>query len=377
MGLDWTLDQEKKSASNKITAPRIHTYPTLWPPEMNSDIKDPKDVEKWIEEVLEKGVSGVKYFGGPPDITKALYKECTRRGLRTACHHMQMYSSQTTPLDAALLGLTSMEHSYGLPVALCSKDGLHRYPLNHNDSDETQRFLEDGHMWKYTSPGGSRWNEVIDTLLDCDFTIDPTLTIYEAARDLMRAMRAEWHDYYTLPQLWAFYQPSKIAHGSFYADWTTSMEIDWKANFRYWMHFLNDYKNKGGRVTVGSDAGFIYKLYGFDYIREFEMLQESGFHPLEVIRAATLKGAELLGVEKDLGSIRSGKKADLVIVGENPLSNFKTLYGTGHMKMNEETGKVERVGGVFWTVKDGIIYDARKLLKDVREMVAQAKEKMS
>ena len=61
------------------------------------------------------------------------------------------------------------------------------------------------------------------------------------------------------------------------------------------MTFLNEYKNRGGRVATGSDSGFIYKLYGFDYIRELELLREAGFHPLEVIRAATLKGAEALG----------------------------------------------------------------------------------
>ena len=70
------------------------------------------------------------------------------------------------------------------------------------------------------------------------------------------------------------------------------------------MHFLNDYKNAGGIVTTGSDSGFIYKLYGFDYIREFELLREAGFHPLEVIRSATYYGALQLhkpkGMENDL-----------------------------------------------------------------------------
>ena len=60
------------------------------------------------------------------------------------------------------------------------------------------------------------------------------------------------------------------------------------------MQFVNDYKNLGGRVTVGSDSGFIYQLYGFGTILEMEMLQEAGFHPLEVIRSATLHGAEAL-----------------------------------------------------------------------------------
>ena len=142
------------------------------------------------------------------------------------------------------------------------------------------------------------------------------------------------------------------------------------------MQFLNEYKNAGGRVTTGSDSGFIYKLFGFGYIEELELLQEAGFHPLEVIRAATLHGAETLhkplGTEPDFGLIAPGYLADLVIVKENPLANFKVLYGTGAIVVNNEN-KPERVGGVDYTIKDGIIFDAKKLLKDVENMVNKAK----
>ena len=138
--------------------------------------------------------------------------------------------------------------------------------------------------------------------------------------------------------------------------------------------FVNDYKNAGGRVTVGSDAGFIYKLYGFAYIRELELLQEAGFHPLEVLQSATINGAELLGIDSETGSIQLGKKADLVIVDDNPLANFKVLYGTGHQRLNRETGQMERAGGIRYTIKDGVVYDAKRLLADVRGLVAAAKD---
>ena len=193
----------------------------------------------------------------------------------------------------------------------------------------------------------------------------------------MRSMRAEWHDDYTLPSLWDFYSPGREAHGSFWFYWTTEDEIAWKENFRLWMQFVNEYKNRGGRVAAGSDSGFIYKLYGFDYIREFELLREAGFHPLEVIRSATMYGAQELndpkGLAPDFGMIREGLKADFVVVEENPLQNLKVLYGTGAIKLNDETGEVERVGGIKYTIKDGIVYDAKQLLADVREMVRQAK----
>jgi hypothetical protein len=213
----------------------------------------------------------------------------------------------------------------------------------------------------------------MDELIALDFTIDPTFNIYEASRDLDRARLAEWHQEYTLPSLWEFYQPSKISHGSYWHYWGTEQEVAWKKNYTLWMTFVNEFKNRGGRVTTGSDSGFIFQLYGFAYIRELELLREAGFHPLEIIRSATLNGAEALGMSDKIGTVTVGKLADFVVVEENPLENLKVLYGTGAIKLTEDN-EVVRVGGVKYTIKDGIIYDAKKLLQDVKRQVAEKKQ---
>jgi imidazolonepropionase-like amidohydrolase len=140
------------------------------------------------------------------------------------------------------------------------------------------------------------------------------------------------------------------------------------------MTFINEYKNRGGRVTAGSDNGYIYQTYGFGYIRELELLREAGFHPLEVIRSATLYAAQALGAEKDLGSVEPGKLADIVIIDANPLENLQVLYGTGAIRLTADN-KIIRAGGVKYTIKNGIIYDAKKLLADVKKMVDDEKKK--
>ena len=140
------------------------------------------------------------------------------------------------------------------------------------------------------------------------------------------------------------------------------------------MTFINEYKNRGGRVTAGSDNGFIYQLYGFGFIRELELLREAGFHPLEVIRSATLYAAQALGVDKETGSIEVGKLADLCVVDGNPLQNLQILYGTGAIELNANNEVIRR-GGVSYTIKDGIVYDAKKLLADVKELVDAEKKK--
>jgi predicted amidohydrolase YtcJ len=190
----------------------------------------------------------------------------------------------------------------------------------------------------------------------------------------MAQRTAEWHAEYTLPSLWDFFAPNRNAHGSYWFDWTTADEIAWKRNYALWLRFVDDYKDHGGRVTVGSDAGYIYKLYGFGYVRELELLQEAGFHPLEVVRAATLHGAEALGMADRIGTVEVGKLADLVVVAEDPLANLKVLYATGHVRVTADN-RVIRTGGVKYTIKGGLVYDAAQLRDDVKRIVREAKQK--
>lgn len=372
-GLDWVLKHKKLSEQNKITAPRIEAYTVFGQGEMDP-ISTPEQARRWVRSNAAKGADGIKFFGLAPDLFAAALDENKRLGLRSACHHAQLAVARWNVINSAEAGLTSMEHWYGLPEALFHDRTIQDYPVDYNYQNEQHRFGEAGRLWKQAAPPYSdKWNEVMDRLLALDFTIDPTFNIYEASRDLMRARRAEWHEDYTLPSLWRFYQPSKISHGSYWHFWGTEEEVHWRENYRLWMTFVNEYKNRGGRVTSGSDSGFIFQLYGFAFIRELELLREAGFHPLEVIRAATLHGAEALGMDKEIGSIEVGKKADIIIVDENPLANLKVLYGTGAIKLTEDN-EVIRAGGVKYTIKDGIIYDAKQLLADVKAMVDEVKE---
>jgi hypothetical protein len=373
-GLNWVLEHKKKSEANEITAPRILAY-TAFGQGADEPIATPEQAREWVRQNADKGADGIKFFGAAPEIMDAALRENKRLGLRSACHHAQLDVARWNVLNSARSGLTTMEHWYGLPEALFSDRTVQDYPLDYNYQNEQHRFREAGRLWKQAAePYSEHWNEVMEELLELDFTIDPTFNIYEASRDLMRARRAEWHEDYTLPSLWRFYQPSKISHGSYWHFWGTEEEVAWKKNYQLWMTFVNEYKNRGGRVTTGSDSGFIFQLYGFAYVRELEMLREAGFHPLEVIRSATLNGAEALGLDDKIGTVAVGKLADLVIVEENPLQNLKVLYGTGAIKLTEDN-EVVRVGGIKYTIKDGVVYDAKQLLADVKRMVDGAKKK--
>jgi cytosine/adenosine deaminase-related metal-dependent hydrolase len=376
-GVDWTITARERSARNEIVAPRLFTYVRPGAGWDQGPVNTPERAREYVRWAKQKGADGFKLASHPPAVMEALLDEARIQGMGTQAHLGQLGVSRMNVLDAARLGLGSMEHWYGLPEALFEGRTVQDYPADYNYNDEYHRFAQAGRLWAQAAPQGSdRWNAVMEELLELDFVLDPTMTIYEASRDVMREREAEWHDPYTLPTLHDFFRPSRTSHGSYWFSWTTADEIAWKENFRIWMQFINEYKNRGGLVTTGSDSGFIYKLYGFGYIRELELFQEAGFHPLEVIRSATMHGAQALaaptGRPAEFGTIEPGMLADMILLDHNPVQDFKVLYGTGTLRL-DENGEVVRVGGVRYTIKDGIIYDAKQLLADVARMVEEAK----
>jgi imidazolonepropionase-like amidohydrolase len=374
---EFSEREKARSARNEITAPRMFTYRLPFD-QWEGSIETPEKARAWVRQAAKTGIDGLKLTAYPPDIMAALLDEAKKLGLGSTAHLSQSGVSNMNALDAARLGLGTVTHFYGLFEALYDGHDVQPWPPGYNNFDEQQRFGQVARQWNLIHPRGSeQWQATLEEFKALGVILDPTMTAYLASRDVARRRTAEWHEQYTLPSLWDFYQPSRINHGSYYYDWTTWDEVAWREFYRVWMAFLNDYKNMGGRVTVSSDAGYIYNTFGFAIVEEMELLQEAGFHPLEVIRGATLHGAQALHEPKgkpiEFGLVRPGLLADLVIVPEDPIANLKVLYGTGTVRLNDETGKVERVGGIRYTIKDGIVYDARQLLADVEKMVVKQK----
>lgn len=376
-GENASLGDKRRSAENTIVAPRLFAYAAFGDIWTEGAVDTPDRARAWVRWAARQGYDGVKFYNdAPPVAIAAAIDEARTHKLGTVAHLGQIGNAEVNASVAGRIGIGTITHFYGHFESLLKETSLPDYPADYNLSDEQSRFSEVANLTRQiVEPESQRWQDYLARQRDLGVTFEPTLNIYSASRDLMRARNADWHQKYTLPSLYRFFQPSRTNHGSYWHNWTTAREIAWRRFYTPYMRLMNDYKNGGGRITVGSDPGFIYQTWGFSYVQEFEMLQEAGFTPLEVIKAATINGAKTIydpkGAEPPFGLVRAGMLADLVIAPENPLENFKTLLGTGFVRLNND-GEQVTTGGVRWTVKDGIVYDARALLADVAKMVAEA-----
>jgi len=382
VGSNWSKAKEwrAKSASHELVAPRLLLYERIW---ASKGAHTAELIREGVHYAKEQGVDGLKLFGMDRDLAEALMDEAKKVGLRTAVH---IAVDETTAWDWAELGVTSIEHFYG--VADAALDGIQDFPPEHNASNEIHRFGRAGELYIQPNLNRKKLSAVLDLMVKNDVFWCPTLSIYVASRDAIRAQNQPWFKDYLHPTLEEYFNPDLQRHGSYLLGWTNTQEVRWKKNYQVWMEALKEFDLKGGLITVGDDAGFIYSIYGFGQVHEMELLEEAGFHPLEVIKMATVNGAKLLGLEDRLGRVRQGFIADLLVVNGNPVENLRLLnpYGTdvltydgkpinnySPVRPGDPKLKVEHGGGIEWTIKEGIPYHVPTLMKEVKAMVDEAR----
>lgn len=356
------LELKEQSRRGRLEAPRIYVYAGF---ARSPTPRSPEEARARVRDLKAAGVDGIKIGGLDRDVMAAMEDEAQLLKLPIA-HHIGV--EETNAWDDIRFGTRSIEHWYGVPDA-AFPEGVQNFPSNFNYNDETHRFRYAGRIWREADP--ERLQEVLRAMAANNVAWDPTLVIYEASRDLQRAQTQPWFADYLHPTLEEFFRPNPANHGSYFIGWSSTDEAFWKENYRIWMAALRDFDRMGGLIGVGEDAGFIYQVYGFGVIRELELHQEAGFHPLKVVQHATLNNARILGVEHEIGRIRVGHLADVILVNGNPLEDLKVLYPTGTTTIKD--AKEVRTGGIEWTIKDGIPYHGPRLLAEVKDIVAKAR----
>jgi imidazolonepropionase-like amidohydrolase len=380
----WRSD----SAAHTIVAPRILLYPMLAnllkPGETFN--QTPDEYRGLVRRAKERGADGIKLIGPMDrDQVAAALDEAKKVGLPTTVH---IAVGEATARDFVDLGVNCIEHFYGVGDAALA--GIQDFPPEMNYANEIHRFGRAGELYIQHNFDPARLSKLLEDMVARHVAWSPTMSTYEATRDLIRAQNLPWYAEYLHPSLAEYYKPSMTRHGTFWIGWTATEETRWRKNYQVWMAALREFALKGGIVSTGDDAGYLYgSLYGFGISRELELHEEAGFHPLEVLKHATVDGAKVIGMEDRLGRVRLGYAADLLVINGNPLENLRIMnpYGTdlmassgqiidnysGAVRPGDPNVKLVHGGGIEWTIKDGVPYHVPTLMKEVKDMVARAR----
>ena len=372
-GLQNGMDEAARSAKNEILAPRM--FPIWgWGSETDytrAQLEDPAKASEIAKAMAEKGGHVVslgsvtwsdKLFGA---VAKAVWEA----GGITTIHLPPSTNAVVQAVDAARLGATMIEHHYGYAESALPST-VQNFPREYNYNNENDRFRHAGKVWVDTDKE-RLLTDVADSLVAYGATLLPPRVVYEANRDILRATSLPWHEKYTHQALINWNLPNPKFHGSYHYDWTSDDEYYWYTAFDLWGDLIYEVNKRGGRIAYGTDDNYIWATPGFSNIRELQLLRETGMHPLEVLKAATLNSAETLR-QPEIGLVRPGYLADLVLVEGNPAYNLRFLYSFGALRL-DENGEMERTRGIVHTIKDGVVINNARLMEEVARMVAESK----
>jgi hypothetical protein len=340
-------------------------------------LEDPAEAPRIAREMIAAGARsvGINGLAWNQELFGAAAQAVTAAGGVTTVHLPPSTLAVTNAVDAARLGVTFIKHHYGLAESALPRRSQ-EFARGYNYNDESDRFRAAAQVWEevgWNPESRARLlNDVADSLVHYGTKMLPTMVVYEASKDILRAQGLPWHAKYTHQALIDWSVPSPFWHGAFHWDWSSDDEESWRYAFDLWGQLIYQFNKRGGTVAFGSDDNYIWATAGFSNIRELQLVRQSGMHSLEVLAAATHNSAQAL-LEPHLGLVRPGYLADLIIVDGNPVENFRHMYSFGAIRMADD-GSMYRSRGIVHTIINGVVTENANLMREVERMVAESKE---
>ncbi|MGH9945705.1 MAG: amidohydrolase family protein [Pyrinomonadaceae bacterium] len=315
-----------------ITAPYLEGKGAFTP--VMHELKDAEDARRMVNFWADQGATSFKaYMNITRDELRAVVEEAHKRKLKVTGHLCSIGYK-----EAADIGIDNLEHGLLANSEYVADKKPDQCPQGVSSSLLTLDIK------------GAAAQETIKTLVAKNVAITSTLPVFEAGAPLTQtgigAARALLN-----PRMLDVMSPdARIRYLSSRARIPANSQT--AALVRKSMDFERAFVAAGGLLIAGLDpTGNGGVVAGFGDLREVELLVEAGFTPVEAIKIASFNGAKFLGEDSRIGSISSGKQADLMIVKGNPAANINDI---------------ENVEIVF---KDGIGYDTEKLIQSVQGLV--------
>lgn len=314
----------------EITAPYIEGKTAAFP--QMKENKTPEEAAAFVNYWASQGFTSFKaYIGVDKPTLKAAIDAAHKNKLKITGH-----LDMVTYKEAALLGIDNLEHGF-----IASTDFI----ANKKENERPAAGAAIKSLGNLDIQSDSV-KQFIQFLIDKKVGITSSLAVFEGAtttqpqpnEDAVNAMSPDTRDFY-LKRIVS----TKSAKGP----------TDWDKAFAKAAKMEKLYYDMGGLLTVGTDpTGNGGTLAGYGNWRAIELLVEAdGFTPLEAIKIATQNGAIALNFEKNIGTIETGKSADLLIIDGDPSKNISDIRK------------------VLFVFKNGVGYNSKKLFESVKGKV--------
>lgn len=324
-------------APSDAPTPRIYSAdrmidgpPGLWGPDSpgNFNAHTPDAARNEVKRQIAAGADFIKVYGWlEADEMSAVVEEAASHNLEVSCD--LLHSFNVNALDAAKMGVKWFEHASGFLQTL--------YPAwnTQADSAEWDRI-------NWDDPDAAAIQTLCEEMIRYKVKLCPTLVLSDQIM--------QFPDYWNPNNM---ISESVASESHLNAQWQNmaGYQEALKKQVGQILAFTKKvskiYFDMGGTVVTGTDtpAG-VYTYPGMALHRELELFVEIGFSEMEALQAATIKAAQSIGLE-DLGVIEKGKRADLIVLTENPLDDI------------QNTKAIELV------IKGGKVYTEEEVLKHV------------
>ena len=336
------LELKRLIDAGRVIGPKMHvTAPYLegrgsFTPVMH-ELTGADDARRMVNFWADQGATSFKaYMNITRDEVRAAVEEAHKRGLKVTGHLCSIGFR-----EAAEIGVDNLEHGLMVDSEFVPNKQPDQCPAGAAVSASLRQL----------DLNGPEAKETIRVLVSKNVAITSTLPVFEAAGAALSPSGVGASSALLNPRvLNVMSTDARVRY--LQARARVLSEGNYIALLRKVMEFEKAFVQAGGLLIAGLDpTGNGGIVAGFGDLREVELLVEAGFTPIEAIKIATLNGAKFLGEEAHVGSIATGKQADLMIVKGNPASSI---------------GDIEKVEIVF---KDGVGYDSEKLIQSVQGLV--------
>lgn len=340
------LELKKQIDAGQMLGPKIHvTGPYLegrgsWALQMHQ-LSGPEDAVKTVNYWMDEGVDNFKAY---MFITRAelgaAIQAAHKRGAKVTGHLCSV-----TFREAADLGIDDLEHGWFVDTEFVADKKPDECP---------EQKSEDPFMMAKLEANSGPMHDSIQYLVQHHVAVTSTLPVFEMGSFTGRPTIEKRLLDVLSPDARTALLSNRLrsSDAAFLRQRYGSDVSPWPVAFKKELEFEYAFSKAGGLLLAGLDpTGMGGVVAGFGDQREVELLVEAGFTPVEAIHIATYNGAQFLGDLDRVGTIASGKQADVVVIKGDPSKRIEDI---------------ENVETVF---KDGIGYDSQKLIESVRGVV--------